>query len=194
MSARLVVGLGNPGSEYAGTRHNVGFRVVDRVAEACGATWQRKFRGVVARVRLSGEEAWLLKPETYMNLSGAAVAEAVRFFKLGASDWVVVHDDMELEFGRVQVKDGGGHGGHNGLRSIEAVLGGGFGRVRCGIGRPPADWDPADFVLSRLREDERVGWEEMISRAAEAARVFGEKGLVAAMNRTNRSRPRKASE
>lgn len=194
MPMRLIVGLGNPGDEYAATRHNVGFRVVEEVAAASGATWQRKFRGVAARVRLSGEEAWLLKPETYMNLSGEAVAEAVRFFKLGADDWVVVHDDMELEFGRVQVKDGGGHGGHNGLRSIEGRCGAGFGRVRCGIGRPPAEWDPADFVLSRLREDERDGWEEMISRAAEAARVFGERGLVAAMNRMNRSRPRKASE
>ena len=148
---KLVVGLGNPGEGYARTRHNVGFLVADRLALALGSPFTvRKFAAELAEGRAGPEKVWIMKPQTYMNHSGEAVGPALHFWKLGLEDLVVVHDDLELEPFRVQLKVGGGHGGHNGLKSLNAHVGSAeYARVRVGVGRPPPMTDPADYVLGR---------------------------------------------
>ncbi|RBI84298.1 aminoacyl-tRNA hydrolase [Rhodosalinus halophilus] len=134
---QLFVGLGNPGAKYARNRHNIGFMAVDRIAEDHGfGPWRSKFRAEVAEGRLGGEKVILLKPQTYMNLSGQSVGEAMRFYKLAAEDVTVFHDELDLAPGKVRVKQGGGHAGHNGLRSIHAHIGEAYRRVRLGIGHP----------------------------------------------------------
>ena len=147
---KLVVGLGNPGPEYARSRHNVGFLVADRLAHALGAEFTvRKFASELAEGRAGHEKVWIMKPQTYMNRSGEAVGPALRFWKLAVDDLVVVHDEIELEPFRVQLKVGGGDSGHNGVRSVNAHLGTReYARVRVGVGRPPgeealAEADPA---------------------------------------------------
>ena len=155
MATKLIVGLGNPGPKYLWTRHNAGFMVLDRLAHAIGASVTRKsFSGVFGEGAWHGERLLLLKPQTYMNLSGRSVAEALRFHKLQLCDTIVIHDDLDIPFGRVKVKEGGGHGGHNGLRSIVQELGGaGFVRVRVGIGRP-VHGDVVNYVLTNFSQDE----------------------------------------
>lgn len=133
----IFVGLGNPGPKYAGTRHNIGFMAVDRIAEDHGfAPWRAKFQGQLSEGRLGSEKVLLLKPETFMNLSGQSVGEAMRFYKLEPSDITVFHDELDLAPGKVRVKQGGGHAGHNGLRSLHGHIGEGYNRVRLGIGHP----------------------------------------------------------
>lgn len=145
---KLIVGLGNPGAKYAGNRHNIGFMAVDRIAADHGfAPWRRAFRGLVAEGRLGAEKVALLKPETFMNLSGEAVAEAARFWKLTPADIVVFHDELDLAPAKCRWKAGGGHAGHNGLRSIHAHLGDAYGRVRLGIGHPGHKDAVAGYVL-----------------------------------------------
>ena len=134
---KLFVGLGNPGSKYAGHRHNIGYMAVNRIADDNGfGPWKSKFQGVISEGRLGGEKIVLLKPETYMNNSGQSVGEAMRFFKLEPQDVTVLHDEIDLAPGKVRVKVGGGHAGHNGLRSVHAHLGDGYERVRLGVGHP----------------------------------------------------------
>ena len=148
---QLVVGLGNPGRRYASTRHNVGFLVVDRLASRWAGSCDRKQLGaLVDKVRIGSSDVVLAKPQTFMNLSGQAVASLRGFYKpASVDDILVVHDELDLEFGTVRLKRGGGHGGHNGLRDIQARLGtNDFVRVRVGIGRPPEGWDTADYVLA----------------------------------------------
>jgi peptidyl-tRNA hydrolase, PTH1 family len=185
---KLVAGLGNPGEEYVRSRHNLGFRVADGLAAALGAPFStRKFAAEIADAKVGGERVWVVKPQTYMNASGEAVGAALRFWKLGLEDLVVVHDDLELEAFRVQVKVGGGHGGNNGVKSVTAHVGGpGYARIRMGIGRPPRPVDPADFVLGRFprAEDDQV--EACVAEAVEAARMICELGVVKAMNQFNR--------
>jgi PTH1 family peptidyl-tRNA hydrolase len=189
---KLVVGLGNPGPEYARTRHNVGFLVADRLASALGAAFQaRKFSAELAEARAGREKVCIMKPQTYMNHSGQAVGEALRFWKLGLEDLVVVHDDLELEPFRIQLKVGGGDGGNNGVKSVNAHVGKSYARVRLGIGRPPPAMDPADYVLGRFSKEEEAEVEATVERAAEAARLCVEVGAVKAMNQVNR-RPRAA--
>jgi peptidyl-tRNA hydrolase, PTH1 family len=185
---KLVVGLGNPGPEYARTRHSVGFLVADRLASALGAAFQaRKFSAELAEARAGRERLWIMKPQTYMNHSGQAVGEALRFWKLDLEDLVVVHDDLELEPFRVQLKVGGGHGGNNGVKSVNAHVGSeAYARVRFGIGRPPAMMDPADYVLGRFSKEEEPEVEATVERAAEAARLCVELGAAKAMNQVNR--------
>lgn len=185
---KLVVGLGNPGPEYARTRHNVGFLVADRLARALGAGFdQTKFAAALAEARSGREKVWIMKPQTYMNHSGEAVGAALRFWKLGLEDLVVVHDDLELEPFRVQVKVGGGHGGNNGVKSVNAHVGSPeYARVRFGIGRPPARVDPADYVLGRFAKAEEAEIEDCVERAAEATRLCVELGAAKAMNQVNR--------
>lgn len=156
MAAKLIVGLGNPGPKYQGTRHNAGFMVLDRLAHEAEIHVTRKaFGGFYGEGNFQGERLLLLKPQTFMNLSGRSVAEALRFHKLAPSDLVVVHDDIDIPFGRVKLKDGGGHGGHNGLRSLMQELGGGqFVRIRIGVGRP-VHGDTADYVLTNFSRDEQ---------------------------------------
>ncbi len=185
---KLVVGLGNPGPEYARTRHNLGFLVADALARAWRTDFgTRKFGAEIAEVQAAGEKVWIMKPQTYMNLSGEAVGAAVRFLKLPLEALVVVHDDLELPAFRVQVKVGGGHGGHNGLKSLESHLGSpDYVRVRVGVGRPPPQVAPADWVLGRFGQGDEAAVEEAVAWATQAARVAAEQGAVKAMNEFNR--------
>lgn len=145
---KLWVGLGNPGAQYAGNRHNVGFRAVEAIADAQGLTpWRAKFQGQVAEGRLGGDKVLLLKPGTFMNLSGDAVQAAVAFYKIAVGDVVVFHDELDLAPGKCRIKRGGGHAGHNGLRSIAAHLGPDFTRVRLGIGHPGDKRLVSNYVL-----------------------------------------------
>ncbi len=154
---KLFAGLGNPGVKYARNRHNVGFMAVDRIAEDHGfGPWKSRFHGLVAEGRLGREKVLLLKPQTYMNLSGQAVGEAMRFYKLSPEDVIVFHDELDLAPGKVRVKQGGGHAGHNGLRSIHQHIGDAYGRVRIGIGHPGRKELVSGYVLhdfSRADED-----------------------------------------
>ena len=182
----LVAGLGNPGREYAETRHNVGFMVADELARRHGGSWRGKFSGELSEVRADGIRLALLKPQTYMNESGRSVGAAARFFKVEPEALIVVHDDVDLASGRVQVRLGGGLAGHNGLRSVAQQLGTGeFGRVRIGLGRPErGDQRPvADFVLSPFPPE--VDVEALVARAADAVESVAWEGLDEAQNRFN---------
>jgi PTH1 family peptidyl-tRNA hydrolase len=185
---KLVVGLGNPGPEYARTRHNVGFLVADRLAAELGTGFTlRKFGAEIAEGRAGAERVWIMKPQTYMNASGEAVGPAARFWKVEPADVIVVHDDLELAPWRVQVKLGGGHGGHNGLKSMTSHLGTAeYVRVRIGVGRPPPVMDPTDYVLGRFTKGEERELEECIAEATVAARTVAADGAVKAMNEFNR--------
>jgi PTH1 family peptidyl-tRNA hydrolase len=182
----LVVGLGNPGREYARTRHNVGWLVVDELARRLETTFRSKFSGQLAETRLSDRRLGLLKPETYMNESGRSLAAAARFFKTPVESILVVHDDVDLDPGRLQVRLGGGLAGHNGLRSIAQSLGTQeYLRLRIGVGRPPRG-DPrpvADYVLSPFAPEEDVG--ELVSRAADAVESVALEGLESAQRAFN---------
>ncbi len=185
---KLLVGLGNPGPDHARTRHNVGFLVADEVARLAGAPFTiRKFAAEIAEALVDSEKVWILKPQTYMNHCGESVGPALRFWKLGLEDLVVVHDDLELEPFRVQVKVGGGHGGHKGLQSVNAHVGSSeYARVRVGIGRPPPMMDSADYVLGRFGKGEEKQLLECVAWAAQAARAVVTQGAAKAMNQFNR--------
>jgi PTH1 family peptidyl-tRNA hydrolase len=182
----LVAGLGNPGREYAHTRHNVGFMVVDELAQRHGGSWRSKFSGEVADVRLDGARLALVKPQTYMNESGRSVAAATRFYKVDSAAVLAVHDEVDLELGRMQARLGGGLAGHNGLRSVAASLGTPeFLRLRVGVGRPERG-DPrpvADWVLSPFDPSVDVG--ALVARAADAVEVLVRGGLEEAQQRFN---------
>lgn len=185
---KLVVGLGNPGAKYAQNRHNVGFMVADELARRMGASFgTKKFGAEIAEGAMGGEKVWVVKPQTFMNASGETVGPAMRFWKLGLGEVVVVHDDLELTPFRVQLKVGGGHGGHNGLKSLQTHLGGAdFVRVRVGIGRPPPVMDPADYVLGSFGKGEAAALAECVNRAADAAEAAVKDGPMKAMNVVNR--------
>ena len=145
---KLIVGLGNPGAKYAQNRHNIGFMAVDRIAADHGfGPWKARFQGQVAEGRLGAEKVMLLKPETFMNLSGQSVGEAMRFYKLEPDDVTVIHDEIDLAPGKLRLKAGGGHAGHNGLRSIHAHIGEAYGRVRLGVGHPGRKEAVPGYVL-----------------------------------------------
>src|SRR6516165_966489 len=169
----LLVGLGNPGSRYVGNRHNIGFMVVDAIAKRHGfAPWRRRFQGVAAEGFLGGERTLLLLPGTYMNESGRAVADAAHFYKLGLTDIVVFHDEIDLAPGKVRVKAGGGVAGHNGLRSISEHIGNDYRRVRIGVGHP-GDKDLVEhFVLSDFAKSERDWVEALIAILADNAELI----------------------
>src|SRR2546421_2385668 len=169
----LLVGLGNPGSRYAGTRHNVGFMVVDAISKRHGAgPWRRRFQGVAAEGPLAGERALLLLPGTFMNESGRAVAEAAHFYKLGLPDIVVFHDEIDLAPAKVRVKTGGGVAGHNGLRSISAHVGNDYRRVRIGVGHPGIKELVHPHVLSDFAKDERPWVEALCTIIADNAELL----------------------
>ena len=182
----LVAGLGNPGREYERTRHNVGWMVADELARRHGGSFRSKFSGQVAEVRAGERRLALLKPETYMNESGRSVGAAARFFKVPPEHILLVHDDVDLEEGRLQARLGGGLAGHNGLRSIAQHLGtNDFLRLRIGVGRPErGDRRPvADYVLSPF--DPHVDVDELVARAADAVELLAAEGLPAAQQRFN---------
>jgi peptidyl-tRNA hydrolase, PTH1 family len=186
----LVAGLGNPGRDYARTRHSVGFMVCDELARRHGASWRSKFSADLGELRLDDRRLALLKPQTFMNESGRAVAAAVRFFKVPAESLLVVHDEVDLEPGRLQARAGGGLAGHNGLRSIAQHLKTQeFLRLRVGVGRPErGDRRPvADYVLSPFDED--FGVEALVGRAADAVETIARDGLEAAQRLYNDREP-----
>lgn len=180
----LIVGLGNPGPQYASNRHNIGFMVADRLAERLIGGYRQKFNGELIRGAIAGEDVSILKPMTWMNLSGTSVGAAASFFKLSPPEVIVIHDELDLDAGQVRVKVGGGHAGHNGLRSIFQHFGKDFVRVRCGIGRP-AKGDVTRYVLGDFRGEELIDLPEMIDKAAKAVELILDKGARAAQNLTN---------
>jgi PTH1 family peptidyl-tRNA hydrolase len=182
----LVAGLGNPGREYGRTRHNVGWLVLDELARRHGGSWRSKFSGSLAEVRLGDARLALLKPETYMNESGRSVGAAARFFKVEPEQLLVVHDDVDLEPGRLQARDGGGLAGHNGLRSLAQNLGSqDFLRLRIGVGRPGRgdQRSVSDWVLSPFAPEEDV--EALVARAADAVEAVASEGLDRTQARFN---------
>jgi PTH1 family peptidyl-tRNA hydrolase len=183
----IVIGLGNPGPGYAGNRHNVGAMVVDVLAGRSGGKFKRhKSRADVVETRLSDERAVLAKPRGFMNESGSAAAGLRDFFKAPLERLVVIHDELDLDVGRLRTKIGGGDNGHNGLRSIRRSLGSGeFYRVRFGIGRPPGRLDPADFVLRDFSSAERKELGVELERAADAVELLIKAGLAATQNAFN---------
>ncbi|MFX4262858.1 aminoacyl-tRNA hydrolase [Pelotomaculum propionicicum] len=186
---KLIAGLGNPGREYAATRHNIGFMVIDRLARRLGlAVEKKKFKALFGQGQISSEKVLLAKPQTYMNLSGEAVAALLRWHKLGPADLLVVYDDMDLPPGKLRIRAEGGSGGHKGMDSIIRALGTeGFPRLRIGVGKPEVPgFDGADFVLSRLTGEDAKTFEESADTAAEAIHCIVSEGLEKAMNEYNR--------
>ena len=183
---KLVVGLGNPGSKYEGTRHNIGFEAVDRLAAiGSGARFSRKFEGLLAESEVDFRRVLLLKPETFMNLSGRSVAQVIQFYKMSPADLLVVCDDLNLPLGKLRLRAGGSDGGQRGLRDITSHLGTeAYARLRLGIGdRGPID--ASDFVLSRFRPTERPVIDDALIDVSQAVSVWAAQGLPAAMNRFN---------
>jgi PTH1 family peptidyl-tRNA hydrolase len=181
---KLIVGLGNPGPDYEWTRHNVGFEVVDELARR----WQTRlklWKSVAAVGVVSDRQVILAEPQTFMNLSGEAVERIAGFHKIDPVDTLVIVDEVQLSLGRLRLRRSGSAGGHNGLKSIGQHFGFEFPRLRVGVGRGDPRWDLADHVLSRFRSDERAVVDEAIGRAADAAEVFVNEGIEAAMNKFN---------
>lgn len=190
---KLVVGLGNPGPQYSGTRHNAGFMVIERLGRELGASGRQEARlqAMVAEARLDGDKLVLAQPTTFMNLSGEAIAKLLNWYKLTAKDLVVVYDDFALPLGQLRIRPDGSAGGHNGISSTIQHLGGKniFDRVRVGIGPVPPGWKTADFVLGRFSPDERKLLDESVSRAADAAVCVVRHGVERAMQDYNGGKP-----
>jgi peptidyl-tRNA hydrolase, PTH1 family len=186
---KIIVGLGNPGMRYAHTRHNVGFDTVDALAQREGLTWGKKrFHSALAEGTIGSQRVLLVKPQTYMNESGLAVGEIVRFYKVDLADLLVVCDDLDLLLGRIRLRARGAAAGQHGMESIIQHLGGqtGFPRLRIGVGRPAQGRDEnVDFLLSRPTRDERIALDSAIERAVDAILVYLAEGIGAAMNRFN---------
>lgn len=184
---KLVVGLGNPGRKYEGTRHNIGFAVLAELGRRCGAGPARsKFHGAVMEAQLGAVAALLLTPETFMNRSGASVQAAWSFYKLEVSDLLVVCDDLNLPLAKLRVRSGGSSGGQKGLEDIIRCLGrDDFPRLRVGIGQPPEAWDWANFVLSKFTESEVPEIEEAVKHAADAVALWAQAGVEQCMSRYN---------
>ena len=194
---KLIVGLGNPGAEYARTRHNAGFWLVDELARRHGGTFrfEGKHQGELARVRVGGEEIWLLKPMTFMNRSGGPVSSVLGFYKIAPAQMLVAHDEIDLPSGTVRLKEAGGHGGHNGLRDLIAAQGEAFWRLRIGVGHPGHKNDVVDFVLTHAGKDEQRMIDETIAAGADAIEETLRSGAQIAMNRLHaRAKPPAAKE
>lgn len=187
----VIAGLGNPGSSYSRHRHNVGFHVVDCLLKRWSSafpSWKRQFFSECSDGFLKQQRAFLQKPQEYMNLSGRAVQAAFLFYKVPLQQVIVVHDDLDLPMGVIRVKQDGGDGGHNGLRSVSEHIGKGYVRVRCGIGRPHAGKEKvASYVLAAFSEDQKALAEVMVEVAADAVEWIVEKGVSSAMNQFHRS-------
>jgi len=180
---KVIVGLGNPGPQYAETRHNIGFLLVDLLAEVNKLQFRAKFQGLWSEGNIEGERIFLLKPQTFMNLSGRSVRELINFYKISGDDLLIVHDDMDLSLGKIRLRDQGSAGGHNGIKSILAELGTErFGRLKLGVGRPPRDFDPARYVLSPFAEDEMKPLDEVLGRAEKATNLWIKGEVDRAMN------------
>jgi peptidyl-tRNA hydrolase, PTH1 family len=184
---KLVVGLGNPGPKYDGTRHNIGYAVVDYLAAAPSVgRWRSRFESQVTEAVEGTEQVLLMKPETFMNLSGRAVRAVTDFYKLEVSDLLVVCDDIALPVGKLRVRARGSDGGQKGLRSVQEALGTSeYSRLRIGVGSPGEHWDAADYVLSRFKAAERAAVADVVAQAAQAVLVWVRQGVEACMNRFN---------
>lgn len=192
---RLIVGLGNPGAEHAGTRHNAGFRFVDALAENAGAAWRAegKLFGSVARASIAGQEVWLLKPATFMNLSGKSVLAALQFWKIAPQQMLVAHDELDLAPGDIRLKFDGGHGGQNGLRDIMRVLGhGAFHRLRVGIGHPGHKDRVVGWVLGRANGEDDVLTQRAIDAAIDVLPLAVTGNFNEAMKRLHTSHSRRS--
>ena len=184
----IIVGLGNPGRQYDGTRHNAGFFVLDCLAQSCGAEIRRiKFKGLCGEATVGGKNILLLKPSTYMNLSGESVREAMQFYKLPPEKTIIVYDDISLEPGKLRIRSKGSDGGHNGMKNILYLLGSdAFPRVKIGVGaKPNPQWNLADWVLSRFTEEEAKQLEDCAGHACEALALMAGGQIDQAMNRFN---------
>lgn len=188
---KVVLGLGNPGKKYAQTRHNLGFVVLDRIAAENRVAVKRKRQGsLIGEWQAETERVLLAKPQSFMNRSGEAVRDLLLSFPFTVADLIVIHDDLDLPFGRIRIRPGGGAGGHRGVMSIMEALGEeGFFRVRVGIGRPPAGVDPTDYVLEPFSPEERLTLEQVVSRAANAVVCLLKEGPQRAMETFNRADP-----
>lgn len=184
---KLIAGLGNPGAKYAATRHNVGFMVAEALAATAGISLKKQgHQGIYGVGRVAGQECTILLPQTYMNLSGASVGSAYKSLGLSPGDLIVIHDDIDLPFGTLKLRPGGGHGGHNGIRSIREVLGSGdFVRLKIGVGRPVGAGDVAGHVLSAFSSVERSLLDRVLAGSLQALTILLERGVGAAMNEFN---------
>jgi len=191
---KIVVGLGNPGAEYARTRHNAGFWLVDELARRHGGTFRSegKHHAELARVRIGPEDIWLVKPMSFMNRSGGPVSSVLGFYKLTPAQMLVAHDEIDLPSGTVRLKEAGGHGGHNGLRDIIAAQGDTFWRLRIGVGHPGSRNEVVDFVLTRAGSDEQRAIDETITAGADAIEEMLRSGAQIAMNKLH-ARPKPAA-
>jgi PTH1 family peptidyl-tRNA hydrolase len=182
---RLIVGLGNPGAEYARTRHNAGFWLVDELARRHGGTFRQegKHQAELARVRMNGGEIWLAKPMTFMNRSGGPVSSILGFYKIAPGEMLVAHDEIDLPSGTVRLKDAGGHGGHNGLRDLIAAQGEGFWRLRIGVGHPGGAREVVDHVLTRPTAEDQGAIDATIAAGADAIETMLRDGAQIAMNK-----------
>jgi PTH1 family peptidyl-tRNA hydrolase len=189
--AALIVGLGNPGREYAHNRHNVGFLTADRWVAAHALTFDKiQHHAIIAQGRRGERRVIVAKPQTYMNESGRAVGALLRYYKIPVAQLLVIFDDLDLPFGVIRLRPDGGAGGHNGMRSIIQHVGGNqFARLRIGIGRPPGRMDPAAFVLQDFNRDEAAVLDAMLDRAGQAIDAFLTAGITAAMNQFNTNPP-----
>ena len=187
MDLLIIVGLGNPGSRYEGTRHNVGFRAVDLLAEKMGISVdQNKWNSLIGEGRFAGKKIILVKPQTYMNNSGLAVGEILNFYKAYDDNLILIHDDIDIALGTIRVKRHGSSGGHNGIKSILSSIGDGeFPRVKISVGRRPWKMDLADFVLSKFNDEEKKVIDEEIGAACDATMMIIERGPDYAMNEWN---------
>ncbi len=186
---KLIVGLGNPGKKYERTRHNLGFLVLDRLAAKNGVVVaKRKYESLVGEWNSDREKILLVKPQAYMNQSGQAIRSLLRYLPVEARDLVLIHDDLDVPFGRMRIRERGGAGGHRGMLSVLEALGEeAFFRLRLGIGRPPPGVDPTDFVLQSFSQEEVAQLDEVISRAAEAVEYLLREGPRRAMGKFNRA-------
>lgn len=185
---RVIVGLGNPGKQYADNRHNIGFMVVDRLAKQHGLAFTRMMhKGLTALGEIEGHKVALVKPQTYMNLSGDAVGPIVRFYKSPPGDVLVIYDELDLPLGQLRMRPKGGAGGHNGMKSILARLGTeDFPRLRIGVGRPPGRQDPKDYVLNNFSKEELAVLETTFDKALAGIQRWLTEGIDAAMNLVNK--------
>ena len=190
---KIFVGLGNPTPEYAATKHNVGFMLADKLADKLSAdNWREKFNALVAESFFNGEKILIVKPQTFMNLSGEAVAPIMNFYKLGAKDLVVAHDDMDLPIGMIRLRPKGSGGGHHGIESIIQHLGGvqNFSRVRIGVGRPPQNWSVNHHVLSPFTQEDADKISAALEELVPAVLCIFSEGINNAMNKFNPKRQR----
>lgn len=186
---KIVIGLGNPGVKYESTRHNIGFKVIDKLAEKYKVlSWQKKFKAEIAALNFNGEKVVLVKPQTYMNLSGEAVRDVIGWYKEDIAELIVIYDDLDLPVGKLRIRYRGSAGGHKGMLSILGNVEGadqGFTRIRLGIGRPDKGWQVVDWVLSSFKEEEKQAITEMVETAAKAVEALWCENVKVVMGKFN---------